>query len=108
MLKLNYVLNRPDHQQILSFTEDDLITEEVNGLEIWKPAEKSLNGILTRRSDLLKLKCYTTLCCFSSVIHGFLIKILDLLSRGKIPGHLESVKVRKKQYSTTKSFKKKG
>lgn len=65
-----------------------------------------LNGILLQRSDLLKPKC--TLCCFSSVTRGFLIKILGLLLRGKILGHLESMKLRKKQYCTMKSFKKKG
>lgn len=42
MLKLNYVLNPPDHLEILAFIENDLITEKVNGLEIWKPAETIL------------------------------------------------------------------
>lgn len=40
-----------------------------------------LNGILLQRSDLLKPKC--TLCYFSSVTRGFLIKILGLLLWGK-------------------------
>lgn len=48
MLKLNYVLNPPDHLQILSFIEDDLITEKVNGLEIWKPAESLLVAFFHR------------------------------------------------------------
>lgn len=39
MLKLNYVLNPPDHLQILAFIEGDLIAEKVNRLEIWRPAE---------------------------------------------------------------------
>lgn len=53
MLKLNYVLNPPYHLQILAFIEDDLITEKVNGLEIWKPAE-TINGTLPQRNDLSK------------------------------------------------------
>lgn len=48
MLKLNYVLNPPDHLQILSFIEDDVITEKVNGLEIWKPAESLLVAFFHR------------------------------------------------------------
>lgn len=48
MLKLNYVLNPPDHLQILAFIEDDLITEKVNGLEIWKPAETILMALFHR------------------------------------------------------------
>lgn len=77
MLKLNYVLNPLDHLQIPAFIEDDLITGKVNRLEIWKPAETLLMAFFHR--EVIFQSGSVTLCCFSSVTHGFLIKTPGLL-----------------------------
>lgn len=63
MLNLNYVLNAPDHLQILAFIEDDLNTEKVNGLEIWKPSQTVLMAFFHpfQINDFSQLKCYTVL-----------------------------------------------
>lgn len=72
------LLNPPDH---LLFIKDDLTTEKVNGLEIWKPAEIVLMTFFHR--GLTFYSRSAPLCCFKSVTHGFLIKILGLLLVGK-------------------------